>query len=35
LQGFDNIPPEIYIRDAKQTAELKQAAAAQAQNKKK
>ena len=34
LQGFDNIPPEIYIRDAKQTAELKQAAA-QAQDKKK
>ena len=35
LQGFDNIPPELYIRDAKQSAELKQAAAAQTQNKKK
>ena len=35
LQGFDNIPPEIYIRDPKQTAELKQAAAVQTQNKKK
>ena len=34
LQGFDNIPPELYIRDPKQTAELKQAAA-QPQNKKK
>lgn len=34
LQGFDNIPPELYIRDPKQTAELKQAAA-QTQNKKK
>lgn len=34
LQGFDNIPPELYIRDAKQTADLKQAAA-QTQNKKK
>ena len=35
LQGFDNIPPEIYIRDAEQTAELKKQAVAQAQNKKK
>ena len=34
LQGFDNIPPELYIRDPNQTAELKQAAA-QPQNKKK
>ena len=33
LQGFDNIPPEIYIRDAAQTAELKQTA--QDKNKKK
>ena len=33
LQGFDNIPPEIYIRDAAQTAELKQAV--QDKNKKK
>lgn len=35
LQGFDNIPPEIYIRDEKQSVELKQAAAAQTKNKKK
>ena len=35
LQGFDNIPPEIYIRDAEQTAQLKKQAAAQAQDKKK
>lgn len=33
LQGFDNIPPEIYIRDEKQSVELKQTA--QDKNKKK